>query len=931
MKTLNIFVGSILFLLLICPINLTSQENHDPTLSVGLESLTFGKGTIDVKALEKIIVRKQNELKREGLKRYVFDQLPPNNYTLKLFVQNAIITIVDEQNQNIVEKELLELATNYALVVGFSKILYELNIRTEKKGKTDKSSDGAKPEPSMYELFKVILDSAAKNGEVYTLNSAEKSQLFIDIIGTALSGNQKLKKRGFFDFDSAINYENSQLYKRYFAHKNLDVDFANIIEAINKTIDELLLSYRYINDILENKVYKSLDELKRDYLKSINEELYSSNTLFKNYMAKHNLEKLLALLQVEDILVNDKLTSIIEAIPIKASKFDNVDKNFYKTSINAIENEVVSINPPDSLEIRNYFNNTKLRWQIRQNKKNLEKLLTDLESYNKALKKYDSTFIVYKNSWIQLGEQMPNLDKLFEAKTEIELYTTTVEGLYNKYSNDSSLNKNRFTKLRDEGYTLEDLKNYFNYNTNVVNAIVDIQNSITSTKDVKFLDMIDISEHDSIFKIVEGNIKVDKNRNTRIVQILLKEVSNDLLEKNLKKIDDVFLYENADFLSNLYHNIQKLSKKEVLTIDDILYLENEVLERLVKAKIYITDSVDDRVLNNIITNIRAAIPVLKYLRRPDNVMDIINVLNHEKIGETSNIARAFLEFISNINKLDQSETFAEVLQLLDITHNYILSSMSRYKCYSGSELDNRKNIIRDSLKNINQPQWKDLTKREQKRKINAVLDEDGKYCKFKNIYEKLINSLEKYTIINKKDNIIEIDLLSLLNTFIDRYNNAQESGKNELYFTLGISQNVLLSEYKSDASDKSLTSVGFASEKLGYKFKLKTYTDRVPKNFATSSINSYDKEHRVNPFVNQIYGLVYGSGLLYNIANLTTDDNFNYPHIGFGIGMRFYNALDVNFIAGLPFIEDEPIGEHIFLGLGFDIPIGEYLKAIRGN
>jgi len=59
-------------LLIVCVcfsfLSLNSQENEDPSLSVGLESLTLGKGTIDVDALRKIIVRKQNELKREGLK-----------------------------------------------------------------------------------------------------------------------------------------------------------------------------------------------------------------------------------------------------------------------------------------------------------------------------------------------------------------------------------------------------------------------------------------------------------------------------------------------------------------------------------------------------------------------------------------------------------------------------------------------------------------------------------------------------------------------------------------------------------------------------------------------------------------------------------------------------------------------------------------------
>ncbi|MEM6721446.1 MAG: hypothetical protein AAF611_19120 [Bacteroidota bacterium] len=70
-----------LILLFLCSIqNLYSQT--DPSLAVGLETLTYTKGNIDIELLTEIILEKQSELKQEAIKRFIFNLFPRGNYTI---------------------------------------------------------------------------------------------------------------------------------------------------------------------------------------------------------------------------------------------------------------------------------------------------------------------------------------------------------------------------------------------------------------------------------------------------------------------------------------------------------------------------------------------------------------------------------------------------------------------------------------------------------------------------------------------------------------------------------------------------------------------------------------------------------------------------------------------------------------------------------
>jgi hypothetical protein len=838
-----------------------AQESQDPSLSVGLESLTFGKGTIDVDALRKVLIRKQNELKREGLKRFVFKKLPDYHYTTKLFLQNSITTLIDENNQNIIEKELLELSTNYSLILGFANIYEQIYYQKNKDSITTVYFDSIKPKMSK-EL---------------------KKQFLIDIVGTSLSNNKLLKSRGFFDFDSKIDYSASKFYNEKFksdkidkkVRKNDSIVIVELKKSIDKVVTSYLSSFKYVKNILKNKDYSKLKNIKDLYLRESKTVFNNQNNLFKQ-LAKHNKDSKF----INALEVSVKISQVLSQIDLYNEKFNELKKSTINKSITDLE------------KIENYTGN--YQDYLRLNLESTKKIVENYHDYLPDLKiKVDSIYFLIKEINKKTTDTIQNKNILSKLKAKVEV----------------------FKNLYEEEFTFKDkLKTYYplitsqlqeiRKNDSITFEIAALYNEKVQKKIEEFklksfankLDSINTSAIDT-FKIAfnkyQENLKEIALKDLSFLKQIMGNVSKEILSENFNDNDTLFLKNNVDFFTDLYIKTKKLSEKEELNIDDVLYFEEDVLPKLIKAKLFVTDRANDSIMDKMIKATDGIIPLMKYYLTPKE-------LNHLELNQD---VITFFEFISNIDRLDKANTFSFILQLLDESHNFIVST------FEYEENDNDK---------------KNKDKIDKEKKSNLM--------EFRRIYEKLLNGIEKYTIVNSEKEIIEIDVISFLNTFVEQYNKENEYGKHSIYFTIGISQNILLKKYKyeTDGATDYISSIGFASEKLGYKLKIKSFKNKsgYTDNMARSIINTDDLKNQPNPFINQWYVTVYGSGLLYKIANLTTNQNFDFSHVGFATGLRFYNSLDLNFSIGFPFIENQNFGNNAFLGVSMDIPIGEYISAI---
>jgi hypothetical protein len=187
------------------------------------------------------------------------------------------------------------------------------------------------------------------------------------------------------------------------------------------------------------------------------------------------------------------------------------------------------------------------------------------------------------------------------------------------------------------------------------------------------------------------------------------------------------------------------------------------------------------------------------------------------------------------------------------------------------------------------------------------------------------NSLLQHLIINNNENTMSFDLESFLTFLYNRYDNMS-ANKTNFYFSVGVNQCFMPNKLivtNSDNTTSEIENIAFAAEKIGIKYSFIDFRKRAYER----NNQSFGHYYRKQPIVNDLHTIVYGSGLLYNIVNTTTNSQFSYPVFGLGVGCSFYNNLDFNITASIP-INNSPFETPMF-GVSFDVKIGEYFSELN--
>ncbi len=150
--------------------------------------------------------------------------------------------------------------------------------------------------------------------------------------------------------------------------------------------------------------------------------------------------------------------------------------------------------------------------------------------------------------------------------------------------------------------------------------------------------------------------------------------------------------------------------------------------------------------------------------------------------------------------------------------------------------------------------------------------------------------------------------------------------KQQLDFTTQVLQNT------------NVNYVGLASEKIGLKFMF--FDRKYTHSFAPGewfqykgkgSYRCWTQPVKKNVMFTHLYAHVYFSGLLYKLTQLNTNKQFDYSFVSTGIGTTLYDAIDINLSVGWALLKArQPFDpNYLFYKLSFDIPIFEYIKAIK--
>ena len=230
----------------------------------------------------------------------------------------------------------------------------------------------------------------------------------------------------------------------------------------------------------------------------------------------------------------------------------------------------------------------------------------------------------------------------------------------------------------------------------------------------------------------------------------------------------------------------------------------------------------------------------------------------------------FIDFITKLNQLDKAETYDYLFKvLIDIGNNFV--------------------------------------KKEHSLAFNSI-----------------VNNVKKYTEIIPDSSSINVDVEQIIVDLYDRYGNNSKAVIVP-YFSIGLNQAYPFIRGTVLSPSDTLNNLGFAGEKIGIKFRphFLNYKKKYNEKLKTAFV------HQKQPFVSDIHLILYGSGLLYNLANAKTNKNFDGSIIGTSAGVSFFNGLDFNLGVAFPIVNRGFVYEDIMFNIGFDIKITEYIQGVR--
>jgi len=848
--------------LLLAMSTITSQAQN-PTLAVGLETLTMSKGTIDVEALTEIIMEKQKELKQEALKRFMLSLFPETNYTTKFYVQNCLTILLNEKNPQVIEKEILELTTNYALVLGIAKAynskkeLKELQDfyvknkmkltafrgrifrekienKKEKRGVENRlirksneidsilAGKGDLDYKKLLELEKERASKAIKFNRLEMKDGINYRQvenvdslpfgLLVDVVAAALSGMDELKAKGFFK--RPINYKQDRFYLNL--NDKQDGALKAHLNQLQDTITAKVKPYIAHYDVIKEYFSVNLDDKDNS---SIPTQLLKKFTDQIIEMAGGE-KGITAMLPVGD---KKKLGEVVYSAIQTANTLNGYRNILKKMELTA-----------NQIEIYNVRKRT---------------IKEDIEVADKAVK----TFLAQKSDTVDTT----GLDRKITDGSQKLNALKVEEGLLPKKVNEAAAELNSYKKL----LTLPDpLKS----------LIAPIKREELDKEDLKKYRDNYVLVGKKVDSLISNNIH-EMIQSGKLLKIYLDAMLNKMLTlegfKLPKQTDkelstDIRAY--SESVSEIFVRLNQFTKQEVISLKDVRYIDETVIPSFIKYSVLF--STDSAAFSTSVRQFRLLSAFLK-----------ISAISPVKfLGKYDKELGNLLGFISNLDNLDKAESYQYMINLLQDTDEKM-----------------EKNL------------------------------EEGK---FKDVYLLFSNAVKKYTIINTNEQYVNIDVVSFLNE-LTQYFNRNKTSRFGIYATLGLNQNFFPTPVRLPGTSDNIDNIGFASEKLGVKFRLHSFNRyRGYENTIKTDVNLNKRA----PFINEIYMIAYGSGLLYSLANTATDKNFDYAHVGLGFGLRFYNALDVNLVAGFPFIKGGNPYKNAFLGVGLDIPLGEYLEKI-GN
>lgn len=389
-------------------------------------------------------------------------------------------------------------------------------------------------------------------------------------------------------------------------------------------------------------------------------------------------------------------------------------------------------------------------------------------------------------------------------------------------------------------------------------------------------------------KQLERCLKTDLQFLTKYQFILSRLNSKQLKKDGQSVVDSTFLSNNVKKIIAAIHSELTAQQFDVTTCKDCDKSVFADLLNLVNSDIIHSDKDDDNWLYTLQLRI---LPALLNL-------NVSNKAQHAQL-------------IKAVEDLQNSLQDRLITNLIEDWENLYSRSLKSDILYSLDDLKSTLlRLIHLTVNNFDQAETYEVIM-----SFITGLGELSSDPSVKAISRTIIDAGEKYITVQKDSNRVSLDVESMA---VDVYKQFSENSTRRLsmYFSVGINYNTPIGQKIKINDSTQVKPYSFVSEKIGIKYNIIDCARRY---------GYFDPSQKRKPIIKDVHGLLFGSGLLYQIKELSTSKNFSSPIAGIGLGATLLNDLDLNINYAFPI--DMSVSNAL-LNVSFDIKIGEYLSAL---
>jgi len=339
MRYLNKLFLSLLFTL---AFNLNKSFAQDelqanpPTLQIGLDQLSFTKGSLDAQLIMEIIAEKQEELKIKAIQSIFLKKVENSGGTIYSFTDNIVRELVFEKDSRVRTKKILENTVNLVFVASYlnyylstldtpnKEIILLLSEKFDcRPEKTDKLTLASFVNIERQEIEKIKGKTTADVNE----KTIQFLSILIDLTSEVVRNDKKLKQLGLMQMSYSATYDYmnkfSKLKKEKIRLKTGDLNTNHFLYNSNNTLE--------ISDIISiksiaNEIYiNSSTHLSgiTDYIGLVN--FFVTEYSYRNESLELFNDKLLSQMTItkysDEVINLDKVKTnikeIIESLEVK--------------------------------------------------------------------------------------------------------------------------------------------------------------------------------------------------------------------------------------------------------------------------------------------------------------------------------------------------------------------------------------------------------------------------------------------------------------------------------------------------------------------------------------------------------------------------------------------------------------------------------------